>query len=230
MRYTGCMEKKIGQQINRLSLKDQVYEALKNSIINLELEPGQRLNDNKLAEQFAVSRTPVREALKRLEDEGLVETFPGSSTRVTELIEEEAKQAFTVVAALHALATKLAVPNIGPSALQRLIVSNENLKKAVEQNDSVKAIDADNEFHETFLQVAGNNEIMKALERILPKIQRLTRMKFNSIDRLTSVEQHEEVIEACQLGEAQRAAHLVEENWLTLGRLLSKSENDQEDI
>lgn len=224
MRYTGFMEKKTLQQINRPTLKDQVYEALKNAIINLELEPGQRLNDNKLAEQFAVSRTPVREALKRLEDEGLVEAFPGSSTRVTDLNEKEARHAFTVVAALHALATKLAVPLMENPELQRLAASNENLAKALEQNNSAKAINADTGFHAIFLEIAGNGEIDKALERILPKIHRLTLMKFKSIDSHNSIQQHEEIIAACKRGDAEIAAHLVEENWLTLGKLLTRTE------
>lgn len=209
------------KRLNRPTLKDQIYDALKSAIVNLEFEPGQRLNDNQLAEQFAVSRTPVREALKRLEDEGLVEAFPGSSTRVTELIEEEAKHAFTVVAALHALATKLAVPNLTAAELEELMESNKMLAEAIERNEGGLAIEADEQFHNIFLRIAGNNEIDKALERIVPKIQRLTLLKFNSIDRLSSIQQHEEIIAACKLGDKEKAAFLVEENWLTLGRLLS---------
>ena len=110
------------------------------------------------------------------------------------------------------------------SELQRLASSNEKLANALAQNDSTLAIAADHEFHAIFLEIAGNSEIDKALERILPKIQRLTLMKFNSIDRLTSIQQHDAIISACKQGDSQRAAQLVEENWLTLGRLLSKAE------
>lgn len=221
MRYTSFMEKNNIKQIIRPTLKDQIYEALKNAIVNLELEPGQRLNDNKLAEQFAVSRTPVREALKRLEDEGLVEAFPGSSTRVTELVEEEAKHAFTVVAALHALATKLAVPKMTDRDFMRLEEINRVLAEALERKDSNEAIEADEQFHQVFLAVAGNVEIDKALERIIPKIHRLTFKKFDSVDSLTSINQHGDIIAICKKGDKEQAAHLVEENWLTLGRLLS---------
>lgn len=214
------------KQIIRPTLKDQVYDALKKAIVTLELKPGQRLNDNKLAEQFAVSRTPVREALKRLEDEGLVVSLPGSSTRVTELIEEEAKHAFTVVAVLHSLATKLAVPKMSGADFHKLESSNRSLVEALDRKNSNEAIEADEHFHEVFLTIAGNIEITRALERIHPKIQRLTLKKFDSVDSITSISQHEEIISACKKGEIELAANLVEENWLTLGRLLSDAENE----
>ncbi|MCG2969121.1 GntR family transcriptional regulator, partial [Escherichia coli] len=71
--------------IKRLSLREEIYQTLKQGIITLEFPPDQRLNDKELAEKFSVSRTPVREALKRLEDEGLVESIPGSITKVSSL-------------------------------------------------------------------------------------------------------------------------------------------------
>lgn len=210
------------KQINRPTLKDQVYEALKVAIVNLELAPGQRLQDKKLAEQFAVSRTPVREALKRLEDEGLVESFPGSATRVTELVEEEAKNAFTVVATLHALATKLAIPKMTEEHFQQLEEINQVLKKAINGKESYEAIQADEQFHQVFLKAAKNSEIESVLERISPKIQRLAYKKFDSQDGDTSIQQHEQVIALSRLGKKKQAAELVEDNWLTLGKLLSR--------
>lgn len=104
------MKKDIIKPIKRMSFRDEVYLTLKKAIVTLELQPEQRLNDKELAEEFGISRTPVREALKRLEDEGLVESIPGSVTRVAPLNIEEAKHAFTVVAVLHSLAARLAVP------------------------------------------------------------------------------------------------------------------------
>ncbi len=133
-----------------MSFRDEVYQTLKKAIIMLKLEPGQRLNDKELAEDFGISRTPVREALKRLEDEGLVESVPGSATRVTPLKPEEAKHAFTVVAALHSLAARLAVPLLKDSDIKMMEVSNNNLKVSLEQNDIIQAIQADESFHDVF--------------------------------------------------------------------------------
>ncbi|MED0678531.1 GntR family transcriptional regulator [Aneurinibacillus thermoaerophilus] len=205
-----------------MSFRDEVYQTLKKAIIMLKLEPGQRLNDKELAEDFGISRTPVREALKRLEDEGLVESVPGSATRVTPLKPEEAKHAFIVVAALHSLAARLAVPLLKDSDIKMMEVSNNNLKVSLEQNDIIQAIQADESFHDVFLNAVGNSEIRLALARIVPKVHRLEISQFGSIKAFKSVEQHNQIIVACQKRDSKETSRLVEENWLSLGELLIK--------
>ena len=221
MQYIGFMDTTFIKHINRLSLRDQVYQTLKSAIVTLEMEPGQRLNDNELASQFGVSRTPVREALKRLEDEGLVESIPGSLTRVTPLNIEEAKHAFPVVAALHALAARLAVSQVKEADLTDLEKWNDSLHLALEHKDVVKAIEADDGFHEIFLRAAGNKEIYFALERVVPKIRRLEFARFGSLEGLESFDQHKKIIAAMRNSQSQTVSELVEENWLSLGRLLT---------
>lgn len=215
------------KHINRPSLRDQVYQSLKTAIVILELEPGQRVNDNELASKFGVSRTPVREALKRLEDEGLVESIPGSLTRVTPLNIEEAKHAFPVVAALHSLAARLAIPQVKEADIRRLEEWNESFYMALEQKDVMKAIEADDGFHDVFLRIAGNREIYIALERVVPKIRRLEFARFGSLEGLESIDQHKKIIAAAKNSESQVAASLVEENWLSLGRLLTENSNNE---
>ncbi|HWO95626.1 MAG TPA: GntR family transcriptional regulator [Bacillus sp. (in: firmicutes)] len=212
--------------IKRSSFRDEVYQTLKKAIIMLEIEPGQRLHDKELAEKFGISRTPVREALKRLEDEGLVQSIPGSITRAALLDMEEAKHAFTVVAVLHSLAARLAVPLLNEEDINMLETSNEALRISLEQHDVVKAIEADEVFHGVFLKVTGNPEIEAALERIVPKIHRLEISRFASIKAFQSVEQHKQIILSCKDGDSEGAARLVEENWLSLGELLTTNEDE----
>jgi DNA-binding GntR family transcriptional regulator len=214
------MEKDIIKPIKRMSFRDEVYLTLKKAIVTLELQPEQRLNDKELAEKFGISRTPVREALKRLEDEGLVESIPGSVTRVAPLNLEEAKHAFTVVAVLHSLAARLAVPLLKESDIEELEFSNKALLLSVEKKDIIKAIEADELFHNVFLDVAGNPEIIRALERSISKIKRLEISQFTSINGLKSVEHHQQIIEACKNNDRETTARLVEQNWLSLGELL----------
>jgi DNA-binding GntR family transcriptional regulator len=222
MQYISFMNRDIIKPIKRLSFRDEVYQTLKKSIVTLELHPEERLNDKELAEKFGISRTPVREALKRLEDEGLVESLPGSSTRVAPLKLEEAKHAFTVVAVLHALATRLACPLLKEADIQALEVSNKTLQLAIEKGDVIRAIEADTTFHKVFLDVAGNPEIVFALERSVPKIHRLEISQFNTLKGLNSVEQHNQIISACIKQEYEKVVQLVEENWLSLGELLTQ--------
>ncbi|WP_096467733.1 GntR family transcriptional regulator [Aneurinibacillus soli] len=215
------MKNNIIKPIKRLSFRDEVYQNLKQAIITLQLQPEQRLHDKELAEQFGISRTPVREALKRLEDEGLVESIPGSATRVAPLKLEEARHAVTVVAVLHALATRLAVPLLEHSDMEELEFSTKTLQLSIEKKDIIKAIEADEAFHNVFLDVAGNPEIIHALERVVPKIQRLEISQFTSIKGLKSVEQHQQIITACKNKDCELAARLIENNWLSLGELLT---------
>lgn len=207
--------------IKRLSLRDEVYETLKKKIIQLDFEPGSRLHDKELAEDFGISRTPVREALKRLEDEGLVVSTPGSSTRVTPLNEDSASHAFPVAASLHALGARLGVPRLMPSDFARLEAANKDLVAAMKKQDILGAVIADEAFHEVYLTAADNPEIISALKRIMPKIQRLEIAQFGSLNGLKSVEQHKKIMEASRKGQEQLASRLVEENWLSLGGLLT---------
>src|SRR5579862_5739945 len=109
------------------SLRERVYEALRQALICGELAPGARLRDAELAARLGVSRTPIREALQRLEDEGLVETSPRASTRVTPLDARAVREAFPVVATLHALATRHAVPRVTAADLAAMRAANEAL-------------------------------------------------------------------------------------------------------
>ncbi|MGM0836972.1 MAG: GntR family transcriptional regulator [Bacillota bacterium] len=216
------MKKDMIKPIKRLSLRDEVYQTLRKSIITLELQPEERLSDKELAERFGISRTPVREAIKRLEDEGLVESLPGSSTRVAPLKLEEANHAFTVVAVLHALAARLACPILKETDIEKLEISNQTLRHSIEKGNVIKAIEADTNFHKVFLDRAGNPEIVLALERSVPKLQRLEISQFTTLEGLNSVDQHDQIISACKNREYKMVVDLVEKNWLSLGELLTK--------
>ncbi|MBP2242511.1 DNA-binding GntR family transcriptional regulator [Cytobacillus eiseniae] len=206
--------------IDRPALRDQIYDSLKKAIITLELEPGQRVKDKDLAAEFGVSRTPVREALKRLEDEGLIESLPGSQTCVTEIHLEEAKNAFTVIAALHRLAARLAVPFISEENIKQMEESNSNLQKALDTKDVICAVEADDHFHSIILKASRNEEIELALDRVISKVRRLEFSKFSSVDGRKSLEQHKNIIAAFKANDLNLASSLVEENWLSLGRIL----------
>lgn len=223
MRYIGFMKTQTSfKSIDRLSLREQIYHSLRSAIINLELNPGEKIRDQELAKQFNVSRTPVREAIKQLEDEGLIVSAPGSVTSVAELNIEEVKKAFVVVATLHALATRLSVPVLKKDDFELLESINENLKQALAHGDLTKAVLSDDHFHDVFLNASENNEITKALGRIVPKIRRLEFAKFDSAKAMDSIKDHLDILEASRAGESEKAAILVEKNWLSLGNMLTK--------
>lgn len=209
--------------IERASLRTHVYGHLLRAIITGDLAPGSRVRDQDLAEQLGVSRTPVREALQRLEDEGLVETRRGSLTRIMPLDTQTARDAFPVVAALHALATRIAVPCITDPDISALRQANGALAAALAASEVIEAIAADDRFHQRFVAIAGNSEIVTTLDRLMPKIRRLEIAQFGSLAGRRSVQQHEAIIAATIQRDAALAADLVEENWMSLGQLILES-------
>jgi DNA-binding GntR family transcriptional regulator len=208
------------------SLREQVYIAVRDAIVSGELAPSARVRDQELAERLGVSRTPVREALQRLEDEGLVETSPRASTRVASLDARAARDAFPVVAALHALATRHSVHGLTPQDMSRMRAANERLAKFIASPDPqsvLLAIQADDDFHAVALDAASNRELICALSRVMPKVRRLEYAQFRSLAGRKSIQQHEAILVACERGAAREAAELVEENWLSLGQLIADS-------
>lgn len=211
------------EKIDRLSLREHVYSLMQQAIVSGELQPGQRIRDTGLAAQFGVSRTPVREALQRLEDEGLVEMLSGALTRVAPLDMQAAQDAFPVVAVLHALATRLAVSQLTEDDIAALRQANDHLILALGANNVTDALQADDMFHSLFVRVAHNDEIRHTLERLMPKVRRLEYAQFSSLASHTSVLQHQAIITACEQGSPELAATLAEQNWLSLGQLIVKS-------
>ena len=208
------------KSINKISLSQHVYHAIKDAIITLELEPGQKIRDVELADSFEVSRTPIREALKQLELEGLVETRPASHTRISEIDEQEVKESFVVVANLHALATKLAIPNMLQEDLLKLKEFNQQLAIKIKQKNSLEAIQADDQFHNLFIRLARNKKIDECIQSLLPQIRRLEYLKFDSTQAQYSIQDHEKIIYYVENGKTEQAALAVEENWLSLSKQL----------
>jgi DNA-binding GntR family transcriptional regulator len=209
--------------VPRRLLRDDAYAALRQAILDGTLAPGERLRDTELCAWLGLSKTPVREALARLEEDGLVETAPQRYTRVAPLDRDEARDAFELVAAIHALAARLATPRMGRAELERARAANRRFAAALEQRDVDAALAADDEFHGVFLDAAGNREIPRALDRLLPRLRRLERLQFGSLHGRRSVKQHERIAAAAARGDAEAAASAALENWRSLGALIDET-------
>src|SRR3954471_634152 len=121
--------------VERHLLRDEAYRALSEAIVGGTLAPGEVLHDDELCSWLGLSRTPVRGALLRLEEEGLVETAPQRFTPLKPLMEGGARPLFPVLAALHGLATELAVPRLEPAQLARLRQRNDQHIAALNARD-----------------------------------------------------------------------------------------------
>src|SRR3954470_4973157 len=132
--------------LERDLLRDRAYSALRDAIVDGTLAPGERLRDHELCAWLGLSRTPVREALARLEGDGLVETAPQRFTRVAPLDRRAAQDAFPVVASLHALAAELAAPRLTHADLEGMREANQRFADALQTGDVDAALAADDDF------------------------------------------------------------------------------------
>jgi DNA-binding GntR family transcriptional regulator len=204
----------------RVLLRDEAYARLRDAILDGTLEAGEQLRDAELSSWLGISRTPIREALARLEDYGLVESAPNRYTRVAPLDRRNAQDAFQVVAALHALAATLGVARVSSAELDAMAAANEHFSAAHARGDVDAAVAEDDAFH---VHASANGEIARSLDRLMPRLRRLERLRFGSLVGRRSVEQHAAIVERCAAGDAAGAAEAVRENWLSLGTLIDRS-------
>src|SRR5919108_496134 len=196
----------------RASLRQQVYEILLRAIINGDFKPGYQIRDVDIAESLGVSRTPVREALQRLVDEGLVETTPGAATRVAPIDVGDVRNIYPIVGALHALALRLASERIGPAELDALANANATFAAAVHESRITAALAADDAFHAVILDAAANPELRRTLDRLMPHIRRVQLTQFSSESSRHSIRQHAEIVAACREHRFDDAAQTLEAN------------------
>jgi len=214
----------------RTLLRDDAYHRLRDAIVDGTLEPGERLRDAELGVWLGVSRTPVREALARLERAGLVITRPGRSTTVAPLDVRAARDAQSVVAALHQLAVRLAVPLLHDDDLDRMSEANDRFARALRAGDVDAALRADDELHDVPVAAAANVALRQVLEQFTPVLRRVERLRFSSLTGRGSVALHADLIARCRAGDADGAAAVSWDTWQTLEPLLGVSDaNDAPD-
>lgn len=202
----------------RRLLREEAYERICAAVVSGQLQPGERLNDQELAAWLGISRTPVREALARLEREGLVRTFPGRATEVVALDDARTSQAVAVIAALHALAAELAVPRLQPGDVALLEEANARFAAALDDAEVAAAVAADTAFHDLLVERSANPVLRAALEQVTPLVRRAELLRFDSLISRESVGQHAAIVAACEAGDAAEAAQRTRENWSTLAQ------------
>ncbi|TXT40340.1 MAG: GntR family transcriptional regulator [Comamonadaceae bacterium] len=203
------------QPLTRSLAREDIYRTLKQWIVELQLAPGELIRDQELAAQLGVSRTPVREALRRLEDEGLVVTSYHKWTKVAPSDAAEMAHLYPAVAALEAMAVELALPHVSAADLTQLDALNKALALAIQQADVAQAAALDVQFHELIVQKSQNTEIEKLLGTLRPRIKRLELAHFgNTLIAKQSVKEHKAIVSALRRGDAKSAADAMKQNWL----------------
>jgi DNA-binding GntR family transcriptional regulator len=209
-----------GRAIRRELLRDSAYATLRDAIVDGTFAPREHLHDDELCRWLGLSRTPVRDALARLAEDGLVESWPQRFTRVTDVRARNAHDAFPVLATLHGLATELAVPELDPGDIAALNAAQAAYVRALAARDAGQACDADDRFHQIFVERCDNPPVAHLIERLLPVVHRMEHVAVMRLPGRTAVAQHHAIIERAAAHNADGAASAVRANWLALGQLI----------
>ena len=193
-----------------LPLRDVVFNTLRQAILRGELKPGERLMEIQLANKLGVSRTPVREAIRKLELEGLVLMIPRKGAEVADISEKSLKDVLEVREALEELAARLACDKITKEGVNRLKEAAQDFRSALKSNDITQMAEADVRFHDVICNATENQKLGQLLNNLREQMYRyrIEYLKDQQVyEKLLS--EHEEIIRHIEKGEKDEAARVV---------------------
>jgi DNA-binding GntR family transcriptional regulator len=181
------------------SITAQVTNAIREAIVMGKYEPGKKLSESALSEYYEVSRTPIREAFKQLEREGLIEIIPRVGTVVMKPTDKELDELFTVKEIMEGLAAGLLAESGNVKAINEVQKAVVSMEKAIQTEDHKLFVEANNLFHEAILDGADNSKLSYLLNLLLNQIpyNRYVYLSIEVPNRLEkSLEEHREILEA----------------------------------
>lgn len=155
-----------------LPLRDVVFNTLRRAILRGELKPGERLMEIQLANKLGVSRTPIREAIRKLELEGLVLMIPRKGAEVAEITEKNLRDVLEVRCALEELAVQLACDRIDGSGLKELHEAADRFRNILDSDDITQIAQADEAFHDVIFTATGNQRLIQLLNNLREQMYR----------------------------------------------------------
>jgi DNA-binding GntR family transcriptional regulator len=194
-------------------LRELVLDAIRSAIMSGTLQPRERLMEIQMAEELGVSRTPIREALRKLELEGFIVMVPRKGAYVADLSFKDIADVFEIRAALEGLAAGLAAERITEEELEdmeRLLVEKRD---AITQNDIGKLVEADTKFHALMYKASRNERLSSIISNLREQIQRFRLTSLSYPGRMKeSLAEHKQIVEAIQSRDIQIARHLAQEH------------------
>jgi DNA-binding GntR family transcriptional regulator len=194
-------------------LRELVLDAIRSAIKSGILQPRERLMEIQMAEELGVSRTPIREALRKLELEGFIVMVPRKGAYVADLSFKDIADVFEIRAALEGLAAGLAAERITEEeleAMERLLVEK---REAITNNDISKLVEVDTRFHELLYQASRNERLSSIISNLREQIQRFRLTSLSFPGRMKdSLSEHKKIVEAIQSRDSQIARFVAQEH------------------
>lgn len=198
-----------------IPLRVQVYTALRDAILSGKLRPGERIVEDRICTELGVSRSPLREALRKLEGEGLISILPRRGAVVTELTPRDHIDLFAVREALEGLAANLAASYITDAELSELEDVCQAMEKCIKARDMAAVVALNTQFHELVAKASRNRWLREFILSIRAQARRLYRSSLDRPDRaMESLAEHRLIVDAIKAGDGARAEALARQHVL----------------
>lgn len=212
-----------------LPLRDVVFNNLRQAILKGELKPGERLMEIALAERLGVSRTPIREAIRKLELEGLVTMIPRRGAQVANITKKDLNDVLEVRLGLENLAIEKVCSLRSEEDLARLKAASDKFLKTIEEGDLTKLAEADMAFHEIIYQASDNLRLNQVLSNLREQIYRYRIEYLKEEDtRNRLAKEHEEIYQAIRDRDVERAKALTNTHIENQRVMIMKSIEEEE--
>lgn len=197
--------------IDNTPLSEKIAETLREYIMKGSLKPGERLTEPKLSAMLGISRTPIREALRLLENEGFIDIYPRRGAVVSDITSKDVDEIFIIKTKLESLAARLAVENISEADIKKMMDINEKMMKYSESKNVVNLIKLNADFHNIFIEKCNNSRLIKFIESLNKQFKRVTAYSFTETGRIKKVlEEHKNIIDAFVNRDAEKVEQLVD--------------------
>jgi len=209
--------------VNRTSLRTQIKEILLARILDGEYQPGDRLVEMQIAQEFGISQAPVRESLRELEALGFVESEPYRGTRIRAVTKAELTEIYPVRAALEEVAARAAAQRLA-GRIEALAAELAAMHQAAEKGDLYEQVQHDVEFHRLIVEASGNRVLQDVWRSLRIEARTLISALKADIGGHEIAEMHRPVLEALAEGNAEKAGALLRKHVEYFGELILKGE------
>lgn len=200
------------------ALRNDVYDAMRQALVSGALQPGQRINEAEIARQMQISRAPIREAIRQLEQEGLLKSVPRRGTFVMTLSQDDVEEIYTLRSDIESRAVRCALPRLTPEDLATLGVLVDTMESAADAGNVAQLLDADLQFHRIIIQATGWTRLHKIWQGLHPQTLTLyTLTTLTDWSPLDHARRHRPLLAAIRSGDPSAAAAAIEEHILGVG-------------